>query len=173
MGRGLSCVLQSSFYKSHFIEWGVGGGEGGCLPSYCLSFALIPSLLLYFAYNSLSPEFLRENGCTRQDLIISGSLSIMPSVLCQNLTSTLNITEDNQTGKLTSFCLLYKQLCFLIYLDFRTHEKMTQFHKIDSRKYCLLATDPPSRIGSDFEISAVEGDSNAKVFMLTFLSHVQ
>lgn len=50
---------------------------------------------------------------------------------------------------------------------------MTQFHNMDGSKYCLLATGPHGRFGADFEICAVEGDSNDKVFMVAFLSHVQ
>ena len=35
------------------------------------------------------------NKRTRQELVISGSLSMTPSEFCQNLISNLNITEEN------------------------------------------------------------------------------
>ena len=56
-------------------------------------------------------ESLRKNGVaimvnkrTRQELVISGSLSMMPLEFCQNLISNLNIMEDNYNRKLTTFC---------------------------------------------------------------------
>lgn len=110
--RSLSYALQPRLFKGHFTE------GFGCLPSYYLRLTLIPSILFYFAYNSLHPDFLREHGWTRQELIISKSLSIMPSKFAPNLTPSLNITEDNYSGKLTLFCLLYRQLWFLIFFRF-------------------------------------------------------
>ena len=44
------------------------------------------------------------NKRTRQELVISGSLSMTPSEFCQNLISNLNITEENYNRKLTTFC---------------------------------------------------------------------
>ena len=49
---------------------------------------------------------------------------------------------------------------------------MAQFHDVGGRKYRLLAADPHGRFGPDFDICAVKGDSNDKVFMEAFLSCV-